>query len=335
MNDNIFLTIGIPTFLREKSLKVLLDQISMVKPSKACEILIINNGPIFELDTHITLLMNIGYSVKLIHNKRNCGGQENVLRIYENASGEYTWLLGDDDRLYDYAIENVISCLNENCCDCLLFNANALDHPSIKLDSGYYNLDFILGGTFPLRKLMFVPLVILRTESICKALHKARLHLGCFTPQLLLIILGDVEKFYYNNIKIITCEEINIKNGLRLSLLPIFIGIGYLPSIAPNKHIKRKLFNLLISEHSHYLHPGKVINSIIAANLQGKPASVCKIARAAFRNYPLWLAALFQIFLVGYVMLPLKWCYSAASFLAIKIYKKNINLNDHYSVDRV
>ncbi|WP_158236176.1 glycosyltransferase family 2 protein [Limnohabitans sp. JirII-31] len=334
MNKEIFLTIGIPTFLREKSLTELLMNISVCIPYENCEVLIINNGPHLDISICMENLIKSGYVVTIINNKKNCGGQENVIRIYENALGEYVWFLGDDDRLYPDSISNIIESLIANPCDCLLFDSDAGDHPELNLKQGYYNSNTIFCGSIPLRKLMFAPLAIIRSESITQALPYARLSLGCFAPQLLLILLSNINSFFYLKRKTIMCEMANISIGQRLSILPVFLGIGYLQNINIEKPTKKMLGKLIRNEWRYYLRPRGVIISLIVAKLQGSPESVLKFSQAGFRNYPVWLAMVFPIPLIMIAILPkviIKFIYDFAA----KVLKKKTGYLSYYSSDRI
>jgi glycosyltransferase involved in cell wall biosynthesis len=334
MRDEIFLTIGIPTYLRENSLIQLLDQIAETIPTSACEILIINNGEIINIEKQIDKLSVSKYKVRIINNLKNCGGQENVLRIYENSRSKYTWFLGDDDRLYPNTLNSVIEKLKQNSCDCLLFDSDAADHPEIKLNQGYHNSNIIFSGIIPLRKLMFAPLAIIRTESVTKALPYARLSLGCFAPQLLLILLGDIDKFYYMKEKIIMCEKSEININQKLSILPVFLGIGNLSKIKTVSVNKYSLKKLIKAEWVYYLRPRGIIVSLVVSKLQGKSTSIMDFTFAGFRNYPLWLAAIFSLILLLISLMPnsiIKIIYN----IMAKILDKKTGYEVYYSNDRI
>ena len=335
MTEEVFLTIGIPTYLREESLNELLVQVSQTSPTKLCEILIINNGPAIDLDKQIPMLEKSGYLIKKIQNKRNCGGQENVIRIYENASGEYVWFLGDDDRLYPDSILNVIDSLQKYPCDCLLFDADAPDHPEVRLPQDYHNLNTILGGAIPLRKLMFAPLAVIRLACILEALPQVRLNLGCFAPQLLLLVLGNVKRYFYLKRKIITCEDVNIGRDQRLSLLPVFLGIGNLVKIDVSRNFKRMLLRLLRDEWFYFLRPTRVISALMIAKMQGTPKSVTAFFLAGFRNYPLWLAILFALSVVIATITPRTISKFVLILFANKILKKNVQFDKYFSDNRI
>lgn len=334
MRDEIFLTIGIPTYLRENSLIQLLNQIAETIPNLECEILIINNGEIINIEKQLDKLSESKYKVRIINNLKNCGGQENVLRIYENSRSKYTWFLGDDDRLYPNVLNSVIEKLKQNPCDCLLLDSDAADHPEIKLREGYHNTNVVFSGIIPLRKLMFAPLAIIRTESITKALPYARLSLGCFAPQLLLILLGDIDKFYYMKEKIIMCERSEININQKLSILPVFLGIGNLSKIKAVSVNRNRLKKLIKAEWEYYLRPRGIIVSLVVSKLQGKSLSVMDFIFAGFRNYPIWLSFSFAIILLFISIMP-KVITKILYKIMAKLLNKKTGFDIYYSTDRI
>ena len=333
MSNENFLTIGIPTYLREKSLKELLKQISKLIPVEKTEILIINNGNEIDISEEIKKVEEKNFKVRIIQNKKNCGGQENVLRIYENSTSKYTWFLGDDDRMYPNAINDVIEELINNPCDCLLFDSDAADHPVVNLNNGYYKSNVIFGGKIPLRKLMFAPLAIIRTECITQALPYARLSLGCFAPQLLLILLGNINEFYYLKRKIIMCEKAEINLNQKLSILPVFLGLGNLSNIKTTKVSKNNLKKLIKAEWRYYLRPRGIIVSIVVSKLQGKRNSIMDFIFAGFRNYPLWISIIFPLILLIISILPeriIKLIYNVMAKMLNKKYV-GIEIDEKYT----
>jgi glycosyltransferase involved in cell wall biosynthesis len=67
--------------------------------------------------------LNIKYS----KNKTNSGRTQNYLNVVDMADGEFIWLLGDDDLLYSYAINDLALLLIEHqSCDFFYINASHL-----------------------------------------------------------------------------------------------------------------------------------------------------------------------------------------------------------------
>ena len=335
MNDRIFLTIGIPTYLREESLKQLLNQLANTQPICNCELLIINNGPVIDLGGLPQLLKNVGYAFRLIQNAYNCGGQENVLRIYENAGGDYIWFLGDDDRLYENTLNAIICYIKANPCDCFHFNAKAADHPDIQLRDGYYTFTEIFSGAIPLRKFMFAPLNVIRKESILQHLPRARLHLGCFTPQLSLMLLGELDKFYYLNRALIHCDNVPVNRNQRLSILPVFLGIGYLPHIVSRRDKRIMINRLLKAEWKKFTNPITVIGALAIAKITAKKINLFQYIKAGYRNYPILLALAFPFGLLFIKLTPANILSGLIKFSVNKLRKKAVDVNEYFSEDRL
>lgn len=333
----VLLTIGIPTYKREESLRELLRQIAATVVSITCEILVVNNGPDIDLEDELKLLHLSGYKTRLIQNCENCGGQENVVRIYENAFGKYVWFLGDDDRLFRDSLLKVFKFLSDCDCDLILLDANAKDHPkTIDLIAGNHGIDKILSGCIPLRKLMFAPLNIIKKGAVIKSLPKVRLYLGCFCPQLLLITFGDVRSCYYMKEVIISCEEIrSVKINDRLSMVPVFIGIGFLPNSGHSPEIRMRLGRLLKNETRFYLNPLRIMAAIMINRLSGSCPQLNDLISAAFRNYNILIASAFAFGLCLIFVLPVSFLRTILETFYKRVLRKSTNLDRYYSADRV
>lgn len=96
------LTIAIPTWNREEELRSQLEKIAQVFGSRI-EVIVSDNGSkdatwkMLEEEVSRNRLM-----IRCLRNRTNLGCDANYLRVLEAASGEWTWLIGDDDRL-DFA----------------------------------------------------------------------------------------------------------------------------------------------------------------------------------------------------------------------------------------
>lgn len=96
------LTIAIPTWNRAEQLRSQLEKIALAFANQA-EIIVCDNGSkdatweVLEEEVSRNRLM-----IRCLRNRTNLGCDANYLRVFEAASGEWTWLIGDDDRL-DFA----------------------------------------------------------------------------------------------------------------------------------------------------------------------------------------------------------------------------------------
>lgn len=335
-DNNIFLTVGIPTFNRPRSLHGLLVQISrMDNPIRPCEILIINNGDGYEIDLELICNLSDKYDVTIITNKANCGGQENVLRIYENASGEYVWFIGDDDRLSENSINEVLQVLDDAKVDVLHFNSDAIDHPKINKNNGEIEFIELLSGQFPLRKLMFAPLFVVRRSTIIGSMARVRLWLGCFAPQLSLMLLSEPTSVYFLNKIIVKCEEVPVTRNQRLSILPVFLGLSNISKVSNNPKLSRAIKKLLKKEWGFYLSPKKIVGALAIERISGRNFNPIRYMQASFKTYPAWLSIgmLFSIVCVRIVPATLLYRIIGAYYKKVRGFE--LDFFDFYSEDRI
>ncbi|WP_049945495.1 glycosyltransferase family 2 protein [Candidatus Stoquefichus massiliensis] len=108
------LTIAIPTYNRldqlKKSLPFILKQIDY----KEIELIIYDNCSTDGTDKYIKNLIMKGENIVYYKNDENLGADRNFLNCFDKASGNYVWLIGDDDYLLSGAINSIISCLKLN-----------------------------------------------------------------------------------------------------------------------------------------------------------------------------------------------------------------------------
>ena len=111
------LSIVIPTYNRELLVLSLLEKVCNYK-KEWVEIVIIDNNST-SIDKLINQIRVNNWSVNLVRNKHNVGGNENILRCFEYANGEWIWAIGDDD-----VIEN-------NCFEIIYDKIQALSNSNV------------------------------------------------------------------------------------------------------------------------------------------------------------------------------------------------------------
>ena len=92
--------------------------ISFDKLSPFHEVIIVDNNST-SIDKLINQIRVNNWSVNLVRNKHNVGGNENILRCFEYANGEWIWAIGDDD-----VIEN-------NCFEIIYDKIQALSNSNV------------------------------------------------------------------------------------------------------------------------------------------------------------------------------------------------------------
>lgn len=135
------LTIAIPTWNRADKLVAQLDAIAATFGSEH-EVVVADNGS--SDDTWNALCDEVEknrLSLKCLRNPVNCGCDVNYLRALEAATGEWTWLIGDDDLIsYEGFKQDVQELLKHAKADVvLLTNIDSLAH--LKGDVFQINVD--------------------------------------------------------------------------------------------------------------------------------------------------------------------------------------------------
>jgi glycosyltransferase involved in cell wall biosynthesis len=110
----MLLTIAIPTYNRPEELlgvvRTLFHQIAASKLEKFIEILICDNSTLPNL--RLTDEFH-GNWVRYVHNGQNIGQGKNINKLFENAKGEYVWILADDDQLAPEAVYTIFNHLTK------------------------------------------------------------------------------------------------------------------------------------------------------------------------------------------------------------------------------
>ena len=103
------LSIVIPTYNRNEVLLKVVRRITE-QTNKNFELIIIDNNspenPKKELEG---MLLKSKILYKFLRNKSNIGGDANIIKAFEVASGDWLWILGDDDLPYKESVDIIYS----------------------------------------------------------------------------------------------------------------------------------------------------------------------------------------------------------------------------------
>ncbi len=120
------LTIAIPTYNRAQSLDLLLRSIDnqlIGIDGVDLEVLIFDNcstDNTSEIADFFTLKNTI---IKYVKNQENIGPDNNFIKAFNLAQGQYLWMLGDDELLFDGAITLVLKFCKEKEFGCIYLNS--------------------------------------------------------------------------------------------------------------------------------------------------------------------------------------------------------------------
>jgi len=285
-SDILLLTIGIPTYNRFDSLCMVLEKLTECKYEIGeCELLIINNAGEFDINIVKEILSKSDLELRVIQNANNCGGQENVMRIYENSIAKYVWFLGDDDFIRPDIMSKLLFQLRSKNLDLFFINNHGgkkwTDNTIVK----FIGFDEYLSGIYPLRVLSFAPNNIIKKEILTNFLPISRLHLQCFLPQFCLILLSNPEKIVSVDAHIIDMNAVDNQRSERLSLYPIFIGISNIVYVPHAEKIRNKIRSLLRSEQYHYLSLDKIARTLVIYRINNKSIDYGRLILSGYSIY--------------------------------------------------
>ena len=206
------LSIVIPTYNREHLVLSLLEKVCNFK-KEWVEIVIIDNNST-SIDKLISQIRANNWSVNLVRNKHNVGGNENILRCFEYANGEWIWAIGDDDVIENNCFEIIYDKIQD------LRNSNVFGiHFNWDLIKQYkeaeiylHNLEELFKNMHSLGDINFMSSNIFRYNKINTYLDWVYYHQYNCNPMSSIIMLG-LDK----NMEFILTNDRIIQNGFYIN----------------------------------------------------------------------------------------------------------------------
>jgi len=120
------LTLAIPTFNRAtylaELLEALLPQLAGLA-AQTIELLISDNCSEDETAAMVAAFQRRGLPCRYVRNPRNIGSDANFLQCLNLATGQYVWVMGDDDLLVPHAIADLLSLLSQEEFDLIYLSS--------------------------------------------------------------------------------------------------------------------------------------------------------------------------------------------------------------------
>ena len=132
--NKIKLSICIPTFNRFRNLDNLLFSISNNLSLDTAEVIISDNAS-RDKTKDIVNKYKKKLKLKYIRNIYNLGMAKNIINCTKYAKGEFIWILGDDDLLFNNSLREINKLINKHSdCDFFFFNSLCIpENKSLKL----------------------------------------------------------------------------------------------------------------------------------------------------------------------------------------------------------
>ena len=272
----MFLTIGIPTYNRAKSLERLLKKIIFEinkneKIKERVEIVISDNASVDNTEEIVKVIKEESeIEIRYYKNKRNFGIDKNIFNVIQKANGKYVWLLGDDETITDNSIKKILEEIytQENIDIFILngneirrnkqINLNALDiNDNIFLLKDDKSLATFISKLSSLRFFFcFISSMVIKKETFLSQQIPNNLKNSVYDHlfKILSKIKYDKLKVKYLSFPFYTMgKEENEWNKVRgrhlyLDTITLYKFISYL-SFSDEKQIKTELKNLLERQH--------------------------------------------------------------------------------------
>lgn len=108
-SNPILLSITIPTYARGAYLTQLLESLAPQLAGKCeVELLISDNASPDDTPEVVLSFQRRGLACRYLRNQTNIGSDANFLQCFQEASGKYVWLIGDDDIVPSGAIDRLL-----------------------------------------------------------------------------------------------------------------------------------------------------------------------------------------------------------------------------------
>lgn len=245
--SNIKLTIGIPTFNRNHTLLQTLGVLLPQLQEKNIELLIIDNCSDIPVETSIreTYPQIIG-KVNIIRNKFNVGANENILRVVENASGEFVYVLGDDDHVLPDAVDKILGSIDKHPTSWFInFNTPLPGHQVRLRETSYNGLLEFIDSIDSFGQIMFISDGVFNVSSLRKGFR-----FGCFfqntcAPIFVALLYSMMLNNNHGKVVLSNTRIIDVTTtaplDTQLSILPVVNGLSFLADLDLPYDISRSL----------------------------------------------------------------------------------------------
>lgn len=140
------LSICIPTFNRatylKECLKSIVSQLKNKDFQKVVEVVVSDND---STDNTCDIVKNFNKkfkNIKYFKNKKNIGGDRNIIKAASYATGDYIWFFGDDDMHYPDSLREVTDIIKKKHPDAMICNLNLFSTSGDKvIEKNLLNLD--------------------------------------------------------------------------------------------------------------------------------------------------------------------------------------------------
>jgi glycosyltransferase involved in cell wall biosynthesis len=186
------LTIVIPTYNRPQQI---LRRVEELLPhlSAETELLIIDNHSPSSVEDLVRRSFDLTQShVRFVRNRFNIGACGNICRCFEEATGEWMWMLGDDDITDPDAIRNILDEIRKSSPNPKIAgftcSTGIFDYSESQLISSFEALCEELSDPIKLCNAIFISAHVYRLKLVQPHLRDAYLSISSYAPHLVIML---------------------------------------------------------------------------------------------------------------------------------------------------
>lgn len=326
--SNITLSICIPTYNRNEKLVTLVRNL-LLQVNERCEIVVIDNAsdnPI-EIDLHNNNLLNNNH-IKTITNKQNIGAGANLLKCIENATGEWIWILGDDDFPANDAIKQIEMIISQNPDFVnFIFDYKLMPRQESYISKGLSNF---IEKIDSFGKILYISMNVYNRNKIKKYLQIGYENINTKSPHVAMLLSylnNESGKVLFTNKNICSWEMANAKD--RWNFIYVGYHIYYLLDLYFLSKQDRKMLSRTLDRDYTNLYRSWLPQAIIFSNNHSTKEDTLFYVKQFLLMYSNlrygFLKYIFHLIIFGTLH------FSSISFLALRtykvIFKKNISLD--------
>jgi abequosyltransferase len=253
------LSIAIPTFNRntilQENLKWLLPQLT-----EQCQLLILDNCSTVPVQDTLSELLAQYPDVKcqIIRNPANIGGNANILRCIELCSTPWVWVLGDDDRPLEGAIERIFVAMEAHAdCSVLNFSTDTAREKEWTA-RGVEELAQTLDGS---ADLPWISSSVYRAEHFKTNLKFGYQYIYSMLPHVavMLVTLGTKGTCFFSRERIIDAETRDAELEQQWSVINLALGVPVLFDLPLKPQVRTLLAEKLMRTN---LRPGNGLRNV-------------------------------------------------------------------------
>jgi hypothetical protein len=147
--------------------------------------------------------------IEVIRNSNNIGLTANILRCFELCNDDWLWILGDDDKVKDGAINQILYDIKKYSDN--YFISYAWDEPSFqrKKDITTKGINELIDSFESLGVILFTSASVYNVPKVIKSISYGNFFQSTYAPHLVMLFmsLGDTGK------SVLSCNEIVINKG--------------------------------------------------------------------------------------------------------------------------